>query len=143
MIDMTPTTSERRLEDEAACARLCVDFARHIDARRYGDLLDLFTEDGVLDRMGRVMRGQQEIASFLYSRPLDVATRHLCTNLRVDVHGDDADGSCSVLFFRSEGAAGEPFKASVPVIVDYQDRYKRTADGWRIVERRIRPVLHV
>ena len=47
----TPTPHER-LFDEAACARLCVDFAKHIDARRYEQLLELFTPDGMLDRMG-------------------------------------------------------------------------------------------
>lgn len=126
--------------DEAACTRLCIDFANHIDARRYGAWLDLFTEDGVLDRMGTRMCGHAELKRFLDARPATVATCHLCTNIRVErASHDDATGFCYVLFF--SGVAGEPgapaTAAGAPSVVIYRDRYRRTAAGWRIAERRI------
>jgi hypothetical protein len=130
-----------RAEDEAACTALCTAFAHHIDARRYEPLLHLFTEDGVLDRMGTVCRGHGEISRFLDARPTDVQTRHLCTSIRVDFDGkDQATGSCYVLFFQGRGD-GVPVAAGPPSVVEYHDRFERTPGGWRIRERSIRMAM--
>lgn len=127
--------------DEAACAKLCIAFANHIDARRYEPLLDLFTEDGTLDRLGTVHSGRGEIARFLAERPRDVHTRHLCTNISVHFEGDgEATGFCCVLFFQARGE-GVPVIASAPSIVEYHDRFTRTPAGWRIRKRRIRMAM--
>ncbi|MDQ6620250.1 MAG: nuclear transport factor 2 family protein [Pseudomonadota bacterium] len=136
-----PATQSR---DEAACIRLCVDFANHIDARRYAALLDLFTEDGALDRMGTVMTGRPAIGRFLEGRSRDVATRHLCTNFRVEFRSpDEATGFCYALFFQGTGEkADEPATLSgSPSVVEYRDRYRRTPEGWRIGERKIRMAM--
>ncbi|MBC7482220.1 MAG: nuclear transport factor 2 family protein [Rhizobacter sp.] len=128
-----------RLEDEAACTRLCIDFANHLDARRYEAVLDLFTEDGSLDRMGTVFAGRTAIEGFLAARPAGMTTRHLCTNVRVsfDTEGG-ATGSCYVLFFQGSADVVVPVMAGPPSVVEYHDRYTRTDLGWRIQERRIR-----
>ncbi|HSW15602.1 MAG TPA: nuclear transport factor 2 family protein [Ramlibacter sp.] len=136
--------SPQQAQDEAACARLCVDFANHIDARRYDAWLDLFTDDGVLDRMGTKVSGRAGLAEFLQARPATIETRHLCTNVRVDVVSpDEANGFCYVLFFQGvAGALGEPATASgAPSVVEYHDCYRRTPQGWRIQERRIRMAM--
>ncbi|WP_399684929.1 nuclear transport factor 2 family protein [Xenophilus sp.] len=127
---------------ERACIRLCVDFANHIDARRYPELLDLFTPGGTLDRMGMVFQGRKQIARFLASRPDAIVTRHLCTNFRIAVEGDaDARGVCYALFFQAAASSGVPTMTGLPAIVEYHDRFKRTPDGWRIDERRILPAM--
>lgn len=127
-----------RSADEVACQNLVVDFANHIDARRYQPLLDLFAEDGTLDRMGLVLTGRNAIASFLDARPADAHTRHLCTNIRVNVESEDlATGFCYVLFFQGRGEE-TPTVSGPPSIVEYHDRYVRTPAGWRIRERLIR-----
>ncbi|HEX2544131.1 MAG TPA: nuclear transport factor 2 family protein [Ramlibacter sp.] len=132
-------SDDERRRTEADCARLCVDFAHHLDARRYPQVLALFTPDGVLDRMGAVHAGHAEIARFLDARSTEVTTRHLCTNIRVDVKSPDlATGSCYVLFFQGRHDDGkEAVQASAPMVVEYHDRYSRTPEGWRIRERRI------
>ncbi len=131
--------------DQSACARLCVDFAHHIDARNHEPWLDLFTDDGVLDRMGTVARGRAALARFLEARPATVETRHLCTNIRVQIlAADEAAGSCYVQFFQgaSSNSPDEPATlSSAPSVVEYHDRYRRTPQGWRIQERRIRMAM--
>jgi hypothetical protein len=129
-----------RLEDEAACARLYADFASHLDARRYGAVLELFTEDGVLDRMGTMYAGRAELEKFLAGRPMGVTTRHLCTNISVRIDSaDEATGSCYVLFVRGSAKEAEvPTALGRPAVVEYHDRFRRTTAGWRIQERRIR-----
>ncbi len=135
---MNAVTAPTRNEDEAACARLCVDFVNHIDARRYAALLDLFTEDGALDRMGTLLSGRQEIARFLDSRPTSVATRHLSANISISFEGDDqATGFSYVMFFQGSGDAAVPVMTGAPSVVEYHDRYTRTRAGWRIQSRRI------
>ncbi|MDM0004931.1 nuclear transport factor 2 family protein [Variovorax sp. J22G73] len=131
------------LEDEAACARLCVDFANHLDARRYAQVLDLFTEDAALDRMGTVSAGREEIARFLAARPEDVNTRHVCSNIRVSFDApDQATGVCYVLFFQGTGdAAGVAQLSGPPSVVEYHDRFLRTTGGWKILSRRIRMAI--
>jgi 3-phenylpropionate/cinnamic acid dioxygenase small subunit len=141
---MAPSLSLSRAADEAECARLCVAFANHIDARRYDAWLDLFTEDGVLVRMGSPVAGRDALARFLQARPTTVETRHLCTNIQVNVtSADEAEGFCYVLFFQGvPGSAGEPATVSkAPGVVEYHDRYLRTTNGWRIQERRIRMAM--
>lgn len=131
-----------RLEDEAACTRLCIDFAYHLDARRYEAVLDLFTEDGSLDRMGTLFAGRAALEGFLAARPARVTTRHLCTNIRVSFDTEDyAVGSCYVLLFQGSADAGGPTMAGPPMVVEYHDRFTRTDVGWRIQERRIRLAL--
>ena len=134
------STATQRALDEAACTRLCVDFANHIDARRYAAWLDLFTHDGALDRMGTRVSGRAQLARFLEARPATIETRHLCTNIRVDIASEDeATGFCYALFF--QGTPGEPGQPATltgaPSVVEYHDRYRRTPQGWRIQERRI------
>lgn len=131
-----------RQQDEAECTRLCVDFANHIDARRYEQVLALFTEDGTLDRMGNALVGHRQIAGFLDARPQDLATRHLCTNIRVEFSSaDEAQGACYVLFFRGSPEGSSAVIAEPPSVVEYHDRYRKTAQGWRIQERRIQMAM--
>ncbi|MBU0791237.1 MAG: nuclear transport factor 2 family protein [Gammaproteobacteria bacterium] len=129
--------SNARIQDEADCTHLAIDFFNHIDARRYQQVLDLFTEDGVLDRMGTASHGRGEIERFLTARSETVQTRHLCTNVRVHFNGEDqAEGFSYALFFQAQGE-GVPVISVPPSVVEYRDRFVRTPEGWRIRERRI------
>jgi 3-phenylpropionate/cinnamic acid dioxygenase small subunit len=131
-----------QLEDEAACTRLCVAFANHLDARDYPRVLDLFSEDGSLDRMGTLLTGQREIAAFLDARPAAVVTRHLCTNISVSLESEDeATGFCCVLFFQGRADGDSALMSGPPSVVEYHDRYRRTAAGWKIQARRIRMAM--
>jgi hypothetical protein len=138
-----PSELSSTLADEAACARLCVAFVKHLDERRYAQVLDLFTPDASLDRLGTVFEGRAAIATFLDGRPGHVHTRHLCSNIEVNViSAEEATGSCEVLFFQGQAASdGVVQIQGSPGIVQYQDRFVRTDAGWRIHERRIRMLM--
>lgn len=137
----------RVLLDEAECARLCAAFVSHIDTRAYAPLLELFTDDATLDRLGTVLVGREAISRYLQARPVDVVTRHLSTSLRVQFESADTATGRSVVLF-CQGAAPSAAQAEGPAamnappsVVEYQDRYQRTAAGWRISQRRIRLAL--
>lgn len=120
------------LEDRAAVQELCLQYGRLLDAGRLEDWAALFVDDGVLDlgSFGR-LQGRGALVSAM-SRILAGAPRttHLVGMPTVVVDGDDAAGECGWVALQ----AG-PEGATVARVGRHRDRYRRTADGWRIVER--------
>jgi hypothetical protein len=129
---------------ESACTRLCIAFANHIDARRYGEWLDLFIDEAVLDRLGTRLVGRAALQAFVQGRSTTVETRHLCSNIQIRHDGgDEASGFSLALFYQGVVVTpGQPPQISAaPSVVENHDVYRRTAQGWRIQERRIRMAL--
>jgi hypothetical protein len=132
------------LIDEAECLRLVANFANAVDRRDYAAVLSVFTEDGVLDRLGERFCGKQEIAACLDARSTQLATRHLCTNMKITFTSDnEAEGFCYVLFYSAETTPAQdpPFVPLAPGVAEYFDRFVRTRQGWRIRERKVRMAM--
>lgn len=130
---------EDQLRCERDCARLCHDFAWTVDKLDYGGFVALFAADGVFERAGQQNRGHEAIRQFLDARPAGRVTRHLCTNIRIDMTGlNTATGSCSALMYHAPAGndAQLPLPVSAPLVVDYIDDYVLTAAGWKIKHRR-------
>ena len=141
---MTETTTSWRREAEAACSELIVGFANHIDRSEYPQVVALFSPDAVLQRRGATMHGSGEIEAFLHKRQRDVVTRHLCTNMSIQVLGEDcAEGSAYVLFFSAQAKPGTdfPLPAVAPAVVEYHAHFRCEEGRWRIVGLRISPVF--
>ena len=135
---------EHLLRCEHECTRLCHDFAWTVDAVQYRAFVALFTPDGVFERAGQASRGADYILMFLDTRPLNRMTRHVCSNIRIDMTGPDtAKGTSTALMFQApmaqaaEGSADVPgsLTAAVPWVVDYLDYYALTAAGWKFKHR--------
>ncbi|WP_076998853.1 nuclear transport factor 2 family protein [Variovorax sp. KK3] len=125
---------------ERECTRLCNDFAWTVDRCDYDAFVRLFAEDGMFERAGQASIGHAAIRRFLDGRPAGRTTRHICTNVRIDMTGPGtATGTCSALMFQApaiDGAARpEPLPVSAPVIVDYADDYVLTDSGWKFKRR--------
>ncbi len=123
-------------EIEARCTRLCTDFAWFVDHRDYAAVVDLFAEQGTFERGGEVLRGRDAILRAMHARPVEIDTRHVCTNIRIDtVSPQEATGVAYLLLFR--GPAAQPAgAASQPALVaEFHDRYRATPQGWKIVSR--------
>ena len=130
---------------ERECTRLSTDFAWTVDAYAYDAFVALFAPDGVFERAGQPSRGHEAIRQFLNSRPAGRVTRHLCSNIRVDMTGpDSATGGCSALMYHAAvetavSAATDaqlPLPVTAPVVVDYTDDYVLTSGGWKFKYRR-------
>lgn len=133
-----------QLLSQAACARLCTDFANFVDSREYDRFVELFTEDAVFDRMGVIAEGRQAIRAFLDARPAGLVTRHVCTNIAVDIASDNtATGISYAIFFNAsvEANAQPPFQSAGLALAEYHDVYTKTAEGWRIRERRVKLIF--
>ncbi len=127
-------------EIEQACIALSHRFARYVDERRFEDFAALFAEDGVFDRRGEALAGRPAILASMAGRPANLLVRHHVTTVSVDVIDDEAaTGLCYFAFYQCtdwDGATAEKLALAGPAIVgEYRDRYRRTAEGWRIAHR--------
>jgi len=136
---MTEATIEQRLrlvEDRQAITHVAIELSNRLDARDLAGYGALFTQDGEWSGVvGRAV-GPAAIADLLaqYCKPWESEARrtyHLTTDMVIDIDGDSARASAKWQHIvRSEGDA--------PVILHlghYDDRLRRTADGWRFTRR--------
>jgi len=122
-------TKERRAA-EADCARLIALYANLNDEARWDEVAALYVEDGLMFRPTAPeapVAGREAILAAFKSRPPRI-TRHICSNVVIDVGSDDtARGTSAMLLFTGEGA---------PLVGSFHDRFVLTDDGWRFAERR-------
>lgn len=126
---------------ERACTALSASYARAIDFRDYDAFVELFTEDAVLDT-GKPLDGLDAIRASLADRDDRLRTRHVMTNVFVDVlNADEARGIAYLTLYRHHGDDSlrpGPVPLSGPAVVGhYEDRFARTAQGWRFRSRRL------
>ena len=131
----------RDLLDHRACERLIMRYTHLVDSGRAAEIADLFTADGVWRTDDFSMDGRDEIRAG-FERRQGVTrrqSRHVCTNVVVEVDGDRATGLCYLVNYRhdsSSGTAEHPAPADVPKFVgEYHDVFVRTDDGWRFADR--------
>ncbi len=131
-----------RLLAERACERLIVEYCRLVDFGEAAGIAELFTEDGVWESADLVMDGKAQILAG-FSRRQGVTrrlSRHLCTNVAVDVtSSEEATSLCYLVNYRhdQEGPRTGPAPVELPKFVgEYHDRFVRTAEGWRFAHRR-------
>lgn len=110
-------------------------YAYAIDDRDLDAVRAVFTSDAHLDytASGGPAGGRDEVVDWI-GRGLALlgATQHVVTNALVDLDGDTATSRCYLV--NPLLTVGDD-----PTIVllggEYRDRWRRTADGWRIVDR--------
>lgn len=126
------------LEDEHACAALAARYAYYCDRDRT-KVADLFTEDAVLELVGRAMHGREAIRKDMVPRP-GVVTLHICANTVIDL--EDADNARGTTHLLSLGFEGEAQAFPLPMPVPrtggiYFDRFRRVDGRWLFSERRL------
>ena len=129
-----------RLIAERDCERLIYQYARFVDIGEAARIADLFTDDGVWTAAdGRSMDGQDQIrAAFSARQALSRRlSRHVITNVLIDVHSDtEASGTAYLVNYRHDGTGDtvqRPGPARHPKFVgDYHLRFRRLDGKWRI-----------
>ncbi|WP_292683198.1 nuclear transport factor 2 family protein [Novosphingobium sp.] len=123
-------TEEERRAIEADCARLIALYANLNDAGRWDELAALYTEDAAMARPtapDAPIVGRAAILAAFTARP-PRRTRHLCSNVVIEVVGpDEARGESAMVLFQPDAA---------PLAGSFHDRFVRTGAGWRFAERR-------
>jgi len=130
--------TETTVAIEAACARLVVSYTHLVDGGRAADIADLFAENGVWSSPQQRMKGRAALRAGFASRQAQTerTSRHVCTNLLVDVV--DADHATGLVYLSLYRHDGDDVGPAVPALIgDYRDTFVRTPDGWRFDERHL------
>jgi uncharacterized protein (TIGR02246 family) len=133
-----------RLIAERACERLMYQYARFVDSGEAARIADLFTDDGVWTAAnGRSMDGQDQIRAAFSARQALTRrlSRHVITNVLIDVHNDtEASGTAYLVNYRHDGsgdAVERPGPARHPKFVgDYHLGFRSLDGEWRIARLR-------
>jgi hypothetical protein len=115
-----------------------------MDHRDYEALADLFAPDGVFERHGNQLRGPAEIIKALRGRPTEQFTRHVTSNFHfTSIEPEEAAATLVNISWFSFEAERLPiaFEPSQAILLDFHDRYRLTAAGWRFSERITRMVF--
>lgn len=136
---MTPATLEQRLlliEDRDAIERLFIELSNRLDARDLEGYGALFTEDGEWSGVvGRAV-GPAAIAEILgqYCKPWESEahrTYHTTVDMIVEIDGDTARATSKWQHI----VRGEKDQPVILHLGHYDDRLRRTPDGWRFTRR--------
>jgi hypothetical protein len=132
-----------RMQIERACERLVHDYSRALDLGNLSAAADLFAEHGSMSRPmtpDEVIEGRERIRASLLTRPKTLLTRHLATNVRIEVDGADAAHGISYLTMIAatpQAADRPPFSSAGPIYFgEFKDRFVRERGEWRFLERR-------
>jgi hypothetical protein len=132
-----------RIEIERACERIVHAYSRALDLGDMSAAADFFAENGSFARPmapEKVIEGRESIRAALLTRPKTLLTKHLATNVMIDVVSRDEARGLSYLTMISTTLAGDaaaPFVSAGPVYFgEIKDRFVREGGEWRILERR-------
>jgi 3-phenylpropionate/cinnamic acid dioxygenase small subunit len=129
--------TERELSDRARIGDLLDAYAAAVDARDWEGLRAVFAPDAVLDYSdsGGPKGALEEVLPWLReSLELFAATQHLITNRAIELRGGEATSRSS--YFNPMGRSRDDGGLDMLYVGGtYEDRFRRTRDGWRIAER--------
>jgi 8-oxo-dGTP pyrophosphatase MutT (NUDIX family)/ketosteroid isomerase-like protein len=134
----TMTTVEERLdrlESVNAIKELTARYCYHVSRNEGDAVVDLFTDDGVLDGssagMGRI-EGRDALIAFYRPAVTEAEeTLPFIQNHIIDVNGDDGTGTCALEARFSRGGR------SITVAGHYEDTYRRVDGRWLFAERKL------
>ena len=105
-----PITALERLEIERACERIVYAYSRALDVGDMSGAADLFAENGSFARPmapDKVIAGREAIRASLMSRPKILLTKHLASNVMIDVVSRDEARGLSYLTMISTSPPGD------------------------------------
>jgi len=136
-------SAAERIEIERACERIIHAYSRALDRGDMNAAADLFARDGSFARPmtpDQVIVGREAIRTSLLTRPKTLLTKHLSTNVMIDVESPDAASGVSCLTMiattPAEGAVPPHVSAGPIWFGEMQDRFVREDGVWKFSERR-------
>lgn len=142
------TDATQSLEIETACRNLVLRAARCADTGDAAGLARLFAPDGILVRPNTPpLQGRDTIEAAYAQRPADRLTRHLVMNTLVEVESPGRARALSYVLLwtgssaEPDGPHGRPAHAR-QLVGEFDDRFAHSPEGWHILRRDARFVLH-
>ena len=136
-------SAAERLEIERACERIVYEYGRALDLGDLSGAADFFAEKGSMSRPmmpDQVIEGREVIRTSLLTRPKGLLTKHLATNVMIDVESRDSASGISYLTMIATtppADARPPFVSQGPIYFgEFRDRFVRENGKWKFLERR-------
>ncbi len=120
--------------DFVECQRLAIASYSLMDQGRYEETVALFSEDAVWVRGGKPFQGRGSILAALNQRPATMVSRHLVTNVLVELTGAD-EAKATACFVPLRGTLREDGSVQMPAIESVGDlafTFRREREGWKI-----------
>ena len=130
--------SAQAIQDRVAIEALCIEYFYRLDHQLAAKLPELFEPDGLMIMAdGLELRGREAIAEFYAARPATTITRHVSTNLRIQMLGPDhARILRTFTYYRGEEPVGDVLPTARPAVAEYEEEVRRGKDGlWRFSYR--------
>lgn len=128
------------MSDERAIERLTYEYALRNDRFDVDGVMELWAEDAVFDQSAFGMKRHEgwDAVKRCFEKERSVLSHimHVTTNHLMHVDGDEATGTAYFLAIAVTKQGNENQARGV-----YDDRYVRTAAGWRFRSRVVRPLL--
>ena len=133
-------TETEILAIEWQCQKLCQQFANYNDQNDFKAVCDLFAADGSFWRPsvpGTEIKGRETIYQAFLQRP-PLVIRHVVSNCVIDVLSETEATGHSYLIFLAAPIKEEPLPliAGPMHVGEFRDRFVKTNDGWKFLERK-------
>jgi hypothetical protein len=136
-------SAAERIEIERACERLVYVYSRALDLGDMSAAADCFAQNGSMARPmmpDAVIQGRETIRASLLTRPKTLLTKHLATNVMIDVESRDSASGLSYLTMISTTPPVDgkpPYVSQGPLYFgEFKDRFVRENGEWKFLERR-------
>jgi len=136
-------SAAERIEIERACERLVYVYSRALDLGDMSAAADCFAANGSMARPmmpDAVIQGRETIRASLLTRPKTLLTKHLATNVMVDVESRDSASGLSYLTMISTTPPADgkpPYVSQGPLwFGEFKDKFVRENGVWKFLERR-------
>jgi hypothetical protein len=136
-------SAAERIEIERACERLVYDYSRALDLGDMSAAADCFAENGSMARPmmpDAVVQGRETIRASLLTRPKTLLTKHLATNVMIDVESRTSASGLSYLTMISTTPLADgkpPYVSQGPLwFGEFKDKFVLENGKWKFLERR-------
>ena len=141
-----PIGTEVTADSHREIEELVYRFNESYDTQNYEALLTYLTEDAHYSSPYRGdLRGHAAIAEAMDARPEGRLTRHVITNLIIEVSDDGtAEAHCIVTAYINHdgfGSDGPVPQTAEPALADYSFRFRRENGRWLISEKITRSIF--
>ncbi|HVM64763.1 MAG TPA: nuclear transport factor 2 family protein [Acidimicrobiales bacterium] len=130
------TLSLQEISDRLELQDLAVQYSTSVDRKDWALYESLFTPDAIIDytQVGGIRGHPREVAEWLSTTmPMFASYQHLVANHELKIDGDEAWGRA--MLFNPMGCPTPDGVQVAFVGLWYNDRYRRTPDGWKFTER--------
>ncbi|WP_109506092.1 nuclear transport factor 2 family protein [Nocardioides speluncae] len=117
------------MDDIDAIARLKYRYLRTLDTKEWTAFADCFVPEATADYAGLVFGSREELVGYMRTNLGEgMVTMHHVHHPEITVDGDTAVG----VWYLEDKVYAVPYRVVIEGAAIYEDRYVRTADGWRV-----------